>query len=264
VPPHQLSLPVPTCLHRVPSPSLALASPSLGRVIPLCRVPPVSSPTSCPHRIPIFSPPRPDKVPAASCLCRGGRWSAPSRFAEGGRTRAVACLRSEGSGTSPTGARRRRSRRRRGELKGIGAGKSRAPRRQASGYLVGGPPGHAEDRPVRRVLLARVPPDRLPIRAEGDVPESRQQGEWARPTDERRARAREPRRPERRFAWRRCATAWSYLRCSPGSPLSRARVRARARPRRIRRHLLQRAPGSAPRPSGRADESAPASGQHRG
>jgi hypothetical protein len=34
VPPHQLSLPVPTCLHRVPSPSLALASPSLGRVIP--------------------------------------------------------------------------------------------------------------------------------------------------------------------------------------------------------------------------------------
>jgi hypothetical protein len=53
-----------------------------------------------------------------------------------------------GIGTSPMGgARRRRARQRGGELKGIGAGKRRAPRRQVPGYLVGGQPGHAEDRP---------------------------------------------------------------------------------------------------------------------
>ena len=184
VPPHRcpsLCRPVST---GSPRHRLAIASPSPRH-------------PCCPHRIPIFSPPRPDKVPAASCLCTSGRWSAPSRFVEGGRTRAAAGLRSEGSGTSPTGATRRRARRRRGELKGIGAGRSRAPRRQVSGYLVGGPLGQLGIPGGARVLPAWVPPGRLPIRAEGDVPESRRRGEWARPTDERRARARESLRPER-------------------------------------------------------------------
>jgi hypothetical protein len=167
-----------------PSPSLAIASPSLLS-----------------HRIPVFSPPRPDKVPAASCLCTGGRWSAPSGVGEGGRTRAAAGLRSEGPGTSPTGgARRRQARRGRGELKGIGAGKSRAPRRQASGYLVGGPPGHAEDRRCAESCRRGSRPVACRSVPRETYPKSRRQGEWARPTDERRARAREPLRPERPFA----------------------------------------------------------------
>jgi hypothetical protein len=76
-----LSLPVPTM-----SPPGPLAIPRHRLAIP------GSSHPCRPHRIPIFSPPRPDKVPAASCLCTGGRWSAPSRFAEGGRTWVAAGL----------------------------------------------------------------------------------------------------------------------------------------------------------------------------
>src|SRR6266545_1514457 len=55
VPPHQLFLPVPTCLHRVPSSSLAIASPPLGRVIPAVPTESPFSPRPAPTR---FRPPR--------------------------------------------------------------------------------------------------------------------------------------------------------------------------------------------------------------
>jgi hypothetical protein len=109
---------------------------------------------------------------------------------------------------------------------------------------------------VRRVLPAWVPPGRLPIRAEGDDPKSDDGASGrGRPTRDGPA---------------------PVNRCAPNDPLREdvrpphptsdprgahryhARARARASPRRIRRLLLQRASGSAPRPRGRAFASAPA------